>query len=202
MYYKVMLKLVCLVTVVMLSTSANAGLIEFDFENPNKLSTNELQYNINGIMLTITAFDSNGDAAKVHRNADGLGVTSGDNKRVDGGDYLVFQFNGPALTTFNDITIMFPTVLRWADNALQTNDEVSYEVLDISGSYVNTLSSNIESMNLGKSIGAGQEVMIGSNIGNGVRIAGINVSVQVPEPTTIAVFGLGLIGLGLRRRQK
>ena len=181
-----------------ISTSASAGLITFDFEDvPSSSTHNQLVYSQNGVSLTITAFNQNDSSAQVHSNEDGLGVvginTSGVPKRIGNGEYLVFELTGADGMRFTDFELIFPTQTRWEGNAVQLGDHLAVSYGDQAYDYTHALATKHESTSFNTSLANGGQFIVSSNSGDGIRVAGVSFSTQVPEPSTIALLGLTLI---------
>ncbi|WP_448214219.1 PEP-CTERM sorting domain-containing protein [Colwellia sp. MEBiC06753] len=182
--------------------SASANLISFNFESiPEKGQFDTLIYKQEGITLSITAFDSDGKEADVHRNADGLGVWSTDKQgRVANDEYLVFEITGPQGARFTDFNLFFPTDLTWGGNSFGQNEQASIDFGESNYQYTNTLNSNHQNMAFNTTLISGNSFIFSSSTADGMRVAAL--SFEVPEPSTIAIFGIALIALGLRFARK
>lgn len=144
--------------------------------------------------------------------ADGLGVRGGEIDEVDGKEYLNILFaNATALQTVT-LTDLFNKDNEGGDGSDPVRGEVGYLSLWLGGSQVGSTITvyGINSALGGVGAGNGKQVV---NIG-GVTVDTIKFwaggkrdefsvkELSVPEPGIFALFGLGLMGLGLSRRRQ
>lgn len=201
----------CFVGLTLLMGSyANAAIITFDFSgtSANKIA-NSLVFNANGYLLTVTArakfTDENGRHdldAKVESFSQGLGVYSGkgDSKRLDNTanlqEELFFQLSSDL---YPDVDFTWAEISfgkKWSSQ-LESGEKAQVrfgspeDAVFINGSVAS------EQMML-----SGSSTLISVKPGSGAEDNGFRVqqiALDVPEPTSLAVLSLGLLGLGARR---
>jgi hypothetical protein len=186
-----LLKTILAVTTLCLSLNASANLI-FDFKEKLK-HQHSATYNINGFELTVEAFDpsDNNASNKINRSDSGLGVHNNPNSNSIGtGEYLVFTFTE---LFYGHLNITFG---NWGVNRNKPNRT------DVAGIALNG--------GVSTTFGAGNGPFTSDDAaiksftvmgisGNGFRVANVEL---VPEPSALAILGLGLLGLGIRRFKK
>jgi hypothetical protein len=206
------LALVC--TFWMMSIAAQATVIDFVYianHPPGEMGAPLMTFNVGGAVMTITAgFNSAKANPYLDSGHGGLGVckvinakkqcapSSDDNVTV--GEYLLFSFN-------KDVTIsdMWFNNLHDGDHSLQNNHVL---IGGISRGFSTSLSgdwlANVGPFNLAANttlkVAYSDEEFYVSRM-NVVALPTTNVQV-VPSPGTLALFGLGLMGLAMIRRKQ
>lgn len=175
------------------SFNASASLI-FNFDQDLSDDQHSVNYTVGGYTLNVAAFEST-SVANVHRQWNGLGVDgSGPQTNISAPESIVFKldkvFNGT-------VEILFTNWNR-------------FDMAEVSGSAVSTEVIAGVAANPFTSLFSGTEftvtaLEVANTINDKFRIQSItftpDLSQAIPEPSTIAVLSLGLIGLGLRRRK-
>jgi len=167
--------LVCLT--VFLSSIANAGLIILHDESISGDLSDDFASAQNYGLLGPGSYDI-------------IGSVDGDNG--DEFDYIRFS-------TSSDWTVDLISIVLNGTQSLLTFQR------DGVGSYINhTFSSTASNDILGTNASGVYSLQFipGSNTGVVEYTARINIASQVPEPSTLAIFALGLIGLASRRLKK
>jgi hypothetical protein len=207
-----------------ISAQANAAVMDFIDLTQNattglgESAWSTLSVNVGGVDVEITATKNDSAAlAYLDWGTAGLGVCgygtnvdtvrtgSGANQCVDangkyaGGDdnvtvdeYLTFKF-------LQDATINAFMFNNNHDNGFDSSDKVTIDGVDyLTGAH--TAYSNPQvSITAGWSVLAGESITVAYN-NEQFYVSGLEVA--VPEPTTLALMGLGLAGLGVARRRK
>jgi hypothetical protein len=199
-YIKSALLVVALTT----ATSASANIIEFDYSTLNTTSAS-LDLTMDGQTVNVTGWVWNNGAyqqSTVIANSNGLGVVGGfdanrvgdnNNNNHEHGDYLLFSGLG-----FNALDIWFADSNN--DVKLRVGESASLEVL-FDGASQATTTVNGSAANFGiNDVSANSFIIKNIGGGNGFKID--KVSIDVPEPSTLAIFALGIMGLAARRSNK
>jgi hypothetical protein len=183
MLLRSLLKNMVTVATLCLSLNVSAGLI-FDFdEGENNVFGKDYKLANGTVLFKVTAFNSN-IKHKIAIHSSGLGVEKDDDKNhILNNDYLVFRF--PEIF-YGKINITFS---KWnnkdqAKITLNNSDFVRFKSND------GVFTSNYSKISSFKVEGTNNSVF---------RIAKVEL---VPEPTALALLGLGLIGTCLLRRKK
>jgi len=185
------LKTILAVTTLCLSLNASANLI-FDF-GAGSDTEHSLVYPLGDYMLTVSAFNEDGSDGLVHRNSSGLGVRSNpDNNRLgastNGYESLLFTLTNAGLPAnfWGSINIVF-SLWDNADRARVVGSGVQNATYTgNAGVYTTAFSGDTFEIR-------------GRTQGDGIRVAQVTF---VPEPSTLAILSIGLLGLAIRRYKK
>jgi hypothetical protein len=195
---------------------SSASPIHIDFEaSPDGNTHNSLHYTLGGVGLTLTAWAKNsannwkqitsatgsygGDAAGVYNGSTGLGLflgNSDDGYTVDGADGANDGLDRDEGLLFSFDQLVELTHINFG--SWGSSDDFN---LDIDGITLFTDNSNGGSDHYhGSQIGTSFMIWADGD-SDSFRIQDIDIN-AVPEPATIALLGLGLVGLTGMRRQR
>lgn len=166
---------------------SGGGLIDGVSNSPSFVSGN--------IGLTVTARKSNGSAAQVADRWDGLGVVSGgflEASEVTAGESLVLTFSRAVNLTGLELSM-------WEglfDDATLT---VGSKTIDLGNMSSSGLTISQFSFN---NLSGTQFVIKGEGLLTSFRLAGVSVTAAIPEPSTWALMGLGLVGVATARARR
>ena len=186
-----LLKTILAVTTLCLSLNASANLI-FDFEENLSDRSHQIIYNLSGIVLTVTAFDDSdrNPNKNINRSVSGLGVNGNpESGQIGNNEYLVFTFDEIFYGHFNI------TFGNWSVN--RNNPKRT----DVAGIALNGGVSTSFSAGNGPFTSDYAAIKTFTVMGAGGSFKVANVEL-VPEPSALAILGLGLLGLGARRFKK
>jgi hypothetical protein len=169
-------------------------------------------YTAGSLGLTVKAFTADGKQALVDRRWDGLGVVQ--DKLLDfgeinsgllasKGDYLVLNFN-QAVNISSLRFSMWENGL-WVPFVGQM-DSFDHATVSWNGKSTNLANNNdggliLKTFSLNNAVGTSFVIQATGSLSS-FRLAGINATAAVPEPSTYALMGLGLVGLSLARRRQ
>jgi len=177
-----------------ISLNSQAGIITFNFEEDLSDDQHSISYISDYFTLTVEAFNPNGSNGDISRWIDGLGVsTNPDSNRLGLNEYITFTLEG---ASFDMITLLFPTNAGGNKNALGGLDVANISFDDGNNESFSGYTTSWTS----QKVDASSFTIRASGNGNGFRVR--EVQFDVPEPTTLAIFALGLIGLASRRLKK
>ncbi|WP_299082314.1 PEP-CTERM sorting domain-containing protein [uncultured Paraglaciecola sp.] len=191
-----MLKAALAGLVLSVSSFANAGLITFNFNGADNDLASVIK-TVNGVTLTASSF-----------SPDSLSTADADGLCISGGGEIA-SFCG----SLNDLTLTFSHAVKLISY------EVGYLSTGNSGANIlftqglnfslqsNFVDENTDNFTNQFNVVGNQSINVSaSNLGgNGslqFRQITIDDSVNVPEPSTLAIFALGLMGLASRRFKK
>jgi hypothetical protein len=186
-----LLKTILAVTTLCLSLNASANLI-FNF-GAGSDTEHSVGYELGDYLLTVSAFNPNGTDGLVHRNSSGLGVGTNPNRgrlgaNRNGYESLLFTLTNGGLPAnfWGSINIVF-SAWQNADRARVDGSGVQNATYKgNAGVYTTAFSGNTFEVK-------------GRRAGDGIRVAQVTF---VPEPGTLAILSIGLLGLGARRFKK
>jgi hypothetical protein len=194
----------------LVATSANAAIVYFDFTGTTtNVIQNSFSFSSGGYILTATAkANKAGETGPVNVEQwlAGIGVDSGDrNNRLDSNISLdeILTFS---LTSAGDPNARFSSGTVFFGNLYKSKLE-SGEIAELRFGYPhkaifangnNGNSAGFSLNGFAKRIELQSPQRVESD--NGFRVQGI--AIDVPEPTSLAIISLGLLGLGARRFKK
>lgn len=157
-------------------------------------------YSAGGLSATVSALKPGGAAANVAIRNDGLGVDTGgflSNGDIEDGETLVLSFNKAVslsnlqFSGWSDGLLGIGAdhaVLSWGNQSLTLDGSTSHSWL-------------LNNFALSDVVGTSFSIKGASGFLNTFRLAGLTAT-AVPEPGTMALMGLGLVGLGLASRRR
>ncbi len=199
-----------------LSTSANAGIIINEvFQNPNAVSDADGEWfelfnsGLTDIDINGWTFSDNDTDSEIINNGGSLIISSGgflvlgknSDFSANGGIVIDYQFSGGHLANSADELALFDDLLQevdrveW-DNGVTFPKNAGASMALTSFSADSSLGSNWAASTLLQASGDF------SSAGKCNDDVGQTCSVSVPEPTTFAIFALGMIGLASRKFKK
>lgn len=192
-------------------SSANAGLIKFDFSGAGPFANSgnnqtTFDYSLDGVNLSVAAYETPDslatiNAADIRNGGNGLGVEGNGSTKVNnpGGFPSIIEWLGFSTDTGNIVSVGI-----WNLNNGEETD--FWSALDANGngfSFLSTLSGTNPINPQYQSVDPQSEPWLLVSTGTPESSFRVHsVTVDVPEPSTIGLLVLGLLGLGYTRHRK
>ncbi len=170
---------------------------------------------VEGVELTLKAYPVG--RTLYQDDKDGIGIRGGyENDEIEGDEVLALHFSRPVLINYLHVSDLF-----YEKNSGVWFQEIGYYWMD-DGDRIQFIAdkanlpspaTNGEQMvNVGKLtdvlyLGAPGKIQVGNYLlGHEFSLAGVDITVDetqpIPEPSTLAMFGLGLLGFGFYMRRR